>query len=237
MSGDFGFYGDNSSENYQDFSVGGDGRVDILYGTFLSLDASFDRGHTARSSPDSSAASEGPKIFHRSSGAIALTRDRGLINATIDGTVSYTDFHDGETMAGATIDNDDEDNLVIAPGVRVGYAPSPSSEVYARARFVNVTYTNTPSGAPSDDSWGIDAIVGVSRTFDDVWSADAYVGYAPRFFEDGARENIGGATGIVGGANVLWNPTADFSALFNVSQGSSATTSGALRPFPRQGSG
>ncbi len=213
-----------TAEDYEDFFFGADGRLDIRQGTSLLLNGSYERGHIGRSSPDDTTGSAEPRLYQRAIGYVGLARALGLITATLDTTVTWTDFEDSETGTGVIIDNDTDNNLVLTPGFRVGYNPAPGSEVYFRGRYVDVTYPDQEAGGIDRDNEGVDAIVGATKVFDDVWNGEVYVGYAPRYFEDAALKDIQGLTGIVGGLNVMWNPSALTSGIMNVSHATSATT-------------
>gem|GEM_PF-2107330 len=222
--GRLGQYIDNPSENYEDAFVGASGRIDVTNGTTLTVNGSYQRGHVARSSPDDTTGSEEPKLFDRTNAYVELARALGLFVASADTAVTWTDFHDGETSTGAVIDNDPDNALLVVPGFRVGYVPAPGTEAYARFRYLDVTYPEEIAGGVSRDGWGVDALFGVTKVIDGLWSFGAYGGYAPRYFDDPAMDDIDGLSGLAGGLNVTWNPTAFTSAILDVTHSTAATT-------------
>lgn len=223
--GDIGRHFSFSSENFEDFFIDVDGRLDILSGTSAFASVSYEQGHLGRSSPDSDSGSVEPRTYDRLTGYAGVARELGLISASLDTTIAWTDFDDGETLTGATINNDDDDNLVITPGFRLGYSAIPGNEIFVQSRFVQTQFSNpTEDGGPDRDNWGVDFIVGATKNFSDVWIGELSIGYAPRYFDDAALEAVDGVTGLVGEMSLLWNPTATTSVIGAVSRTVSATT-------------
>lgn len=218
-------HADFTSENYEDIVVTVDGGLDARSDTQVGATVSFTRGHVDRSSPENNAASVEPKTYDRVTAKANVSRGTRLTSATVDMAATWTNFHDGETAAGTPIHNDDDDNLVLAPGFRVGYRPSPGNEVYVRSRYVETFYRNpTRDGGADRDDRGVDVLVGVTKNISDVWIGEVYVGYAPRLFDDPSLESMVGANAVVGGMDLLWNPTAVTSVMGTVTKTAAATT-------------
>ncbi|WP_170294916.1 outer membrane beta-barrel protein [Roseospira navarrensis] len=225
--GNFGRYADLTAQNYADYGFEADGVIEVQRGTEILASAAFDHGHIGRGSPDDVNASESPRTFDRSTAYLALSRSLGIYAATADVSATWMDFNDGETVAGANINHDDDDHVVVSPGLRVGYSQAEGDEIYVRARYVDSEFFDpTADGGPDRDNWGFDVIVGAVKTFDAVWRGEVFIGYAPRYFEDDRLEPIQGIDGLVGGLNVVWNPTARTSVLGNILQSTGPTVSG-----------
>lgn len=223
--GTIGRYADYDSEDYEDYYVGANGRLDVLQASNLYGTLSFQRSHIGRSSPEDTGSAVTPKLYHRAAAYLGGAHGAGLVNASVDTSLTWTDFIDGKTAAGANINNDDDDNLVVSPGFRLGYSKVAGNEIYLRTRYVQTIYADpTQDGGADRDNWGVDVIVGATKNIANVWIGEVYVGFAPRYFDDATLDPIVGTTGVTGGLNVLWNPTAITSLIGNFTRTASATT-------------
>ncbi|MBB4315138.1 outer membrane beta-barrel protein [Roseospira marina] len=233
-----GRHAEYTGEDYNDFGAEADGVIEIQRGTDFLWSAAYEEGHLGRGSPDDVGGGDGPRTFDRSTGYAALSRSLGVLGATVDSSITYTDFHDGETITGATINHDDDDHVVIAPGARLSYSHVAGDELYVRTRYVETIFDDpTEDGGPDRDNTGFDLIFGATKTFDAVWRGEVYAGYAPRFFDDDAMEAINGADAIVAGVSVVWNPTAQTSVLGNVRRSATATVTGTTSGISATGLG
>lgn len=225
VAADIGRHVSFSTENYEDIVARASGRLDIYRGTALNAEMAFQRGHFGRGSPDDDNAALNPVTYHRTSGTIVLSRTGGLIEASTDSAVSWTDLLDGRTANGAIINNDTGDSVTLAQGARISYGPADGNEIYLRPRYLMVRYLTRPDSGDERDSQGFDLIVGARKRFGAAFDVEVYLGYAPRYFDNNAYEDVTGLSAVVGGADVVWVPLPETSVTASLAHAAVATTS------------
>ncbi|MFD2113005.1 outer membrane beta-barrel protein [Thiorhodococcus fuscus] len=207
--GDFGFYGDYTDENYQDYYIRNSDRFEIVRDTNLIVGALYQHAHESRSSSDNIYSSAEPITYDLLSGTLGFERSLGIISLRIDGRIDDISYDNTDIIGGGTMDNSIRDREILDGGIRLGYKPMEGSEAYFKARMNEVTYDDsTKYGGPDRDNSGFELSVGLSKTISDLWVFDAYLGYAPSDYVDASLEDVSGGDAIIAGASVLWNPTA-----------------------------
>ena len=73
-SSDIGRYNDNESEDYVDYNLGANGRLDIMRNTYLTAEARFQHLHEDRSSPDN-VGGNSPTEYDVITSRVGFTRD------------------------------------------------------------------------------------------------------------------------------------------------------------------
>lgn len=206
--GDFGFYADNTDENYQDYFVGASGRVDIKRSTQLRLRTRYSRDHESRESPDDAdaggvqIADEPTEIDIYSAGA-ALRHDFGRINATLGGTFDRLSFQDPDAIVGPPINEHDRDRNIYEGSLRVGYQIQPQYEAFVRGSYNQRDYDGLEGGVDRD-SEGYAAAVGMEVDFGGVVFGDFFAGYRYQNYDDSTLDSL---SGFGAGGEITWNVT------------------------------
>jgi hypothetical protein len=207
--GDFGFYADNTDENYQDYFVGASGRVDIKRSTQLRLRTRYSRDHESRESPDDADAVAGARVADEpteidiySAGA-ALRHDFGRINATLGGTFDRLSFQDPDAIGGGTINEHDRDRNIYEGSLRVGYQIQPRYEAFVRGSYNQRDYDGLDDGVDRD-SEGYGAAVGMEVDFGGVIFGDFFAGYRYQNYDDSTLDSL---SGFGAGGEITWNVT------------------------------
>ena len=217
---DIGLYAENDDEDYEDYTVGTDGRVDIVRGSFVTAGFSFAHLHEGRGSPDdvavvTAAVPLEPTEFDVLFPHVGVTHRFGRFVVNVDGSLRRFDFDDvpctggGSCVAGA-IDNDDRDRNEWDATVRLGYEIVPNYEAFVRASYIVTEYDDAlddgvgPGTREDRDSDGFEIVAGTAIDFTGVTFGDVFVGFRSQSPDDPDLPTI---DGIIVGGNINWNVT------------------------------
>lgn len=200
-SGSFGFFKDNESENYKDYNLGGGGRFDLDYDTFLTFGSNYKSAHEGRDSPDDPNAVE-PVEYSLTTHQVGFTRARGLIKLYVEGIYNSFEFGDAKMANGARIDNSSRDRDIYTLNTKLAYEYFPGYHVYTAVRYDERTYDRR--ALVSRDSTGIEYLLGSDIELTGKVKADVYVGKLQREYDSSLRPEID-ATSY--GGQILWNMT------------------------------
>ncbi len=202
---EIGVYGDNGSEDYEDFLVTGDGEVRLTDTITLFGGADHAWEHEERSSPDDVNGEE-PTEYRDASGYAGLRVDIGRISANAGANVRGYDFDD-TPAGGGEINNDDRDRVQAEFGGRVGYDVANDTEVFVQGIYDVRDYEDRVDDFGFErDSDGVQAGVGVKGRRGAV-SGEVKVGVIHQDFDDNAFDNV---TTIDVDADVLWRAPGGF---------------------------
>ena len=203
---DIGRYLDNGTEDYEDYSVGMNGRKDISYGTDIHANASYNRGHEDRGAPDSPGASAEQVIYDVFTAGVGFKRDVSILSLAVDGEYTNRDFQDSARVGGgAPINNDDRDRERFKGIVRVGYELSNGYEAFVRLTGDRVKYEDSKAdGGPNRNSDGYEAVAGAAFDLTGKAKGEIYAGYMKRSYDS---DTLGDTDGVKFGASLLWNAT------------------------------
>jgi len=199
-SAEIGRYSDNSSENYEDFSIGTDARYRLRDGLFVFGGMDYDWDHEDRSSPDDVNGLE-PTNIREASGYFGLG---GKLNKkSFRVGVNFRDFDFDDTLAsgGAIINNDDRDRLHTEIGGRFGIAKTKNGEV-----FVQGIYNQRKYDAAMDDfgfqrsSQGVQAELGYKGRVGNL-TGEVLAGVLSQNYDDAS---FGTVTTPTLGADLTW---------------------------------
>lgn len=213
---DLGYYADHTNENYQDYSIGGGGRIDLDYQTNLQLQSAYRQTHEKRDAPDSPNADE-PVEYSLTSHKASFTRALGVIKLYLNGAFDRFTFEDSR-RGNLLIDNSGRDRDIYALDMRVAYEYFPNYNVYIGANHDWRRYRS--NGPVSRDSEGYGVRVGTDLYITGSIKADIYAGYLERSY-DGNFKNV---DAINYGGSVIWNPTGLTSITAEVTRGIEETT-------------
>lgn len=203
--GDLGFYEDHTKEDFQDYHVGANGRVDIRRSTQLYLGSSFQHLHESRENPDSPGpnVADEPTQLNVYSANSSLRHEFGRINATLGGSIDRLSFEDPDAVGGGTVNEHDRDRFVYGSTLRVGYQIVPEYEAFIRGSYNKREYDGKENGVDRD-SQGFGVAVGMSVDFGGLIFGDFFGGYRYQDYKDPTLDSFGG---FGGGANITWNVT------------------------------
>lgn len=204
--GGFGIYSADAGQNFQDFSVGTDGRYDIQRNWNIVGGASFNRSHEALGTPNTVTGTFQPTIFNQISANLGYHQQVGQFKAQFDGQMDNFNYLNNPTgPAQGTILNTDRDRTEFRESARFGYEFIPGFEVWARGSLNQRRYDSGVDSSGFDrNSSGWDVVGGVAIDFGGITSLEAFAGYLQQNYVDAQFQTIRTpAFGLTG----YWNPT------------------------------
>ncbi len=200
---EIGRYAENSDEDYEDYTLGADGRVDIVRDSFVKAAISFSELHEDRGSPDDVAGDE-PTEFSVLFPQVGVFHRFGRFNLNVDGTLRRFDFDD-TPATGGPINNDDRDRNEWEATVRLGYEIVPHYEAFIRASYNVRRYDDAFDDNGFDrDSDGFEVVAGTAIEFTGVTFGNVFVGFHSQDRDDPALSTI---NGVKFGGQIIWNVT------------------------------
>lgn len=198
-------YADYDSENSEDWTVGADGRIDLLRTAYLAGGANF----ASQTEPRTSASSPGltaEPIEYDTNGfyAMGVTEfNRLRLSARYDWT--KWDYSDGRTVAGAVVDQDDRDREISILTGRAEYAVSPDTSIFVEASTNTRDYRLRPAlPAINRDSDGYMVLAGANFDLSNVMRGEIGLGYLKQRYDDARLEDN---DGFGARAQVEWFPS------------------------------
>ncbi len=203
--GAFGFYSASSMENYQDFSVGADGRIDIQRNWNIYGGGSFNRRHEERGTPNAITGAFEPNKFDQIVGNLGYYQRFNRISLRLDGRIdNYHYLDSGPGPVAGAIFNWDRDRTEFRESLRLGYEFLPGFEVWARGSMNQRRYANgVDSQGFARNSSGFDVVGGVAIDLGGITSVELFAGYVQQDYVDGRYPSIMAPTF---GVAAYWNP-------------------------------
>lgn len=204
--GNFGFYSVDSLNNFQDFSLGTTGRVDIQRDWNVYGGGSFNRAHEDRGSPNTTATVNQPvTVYNQISGNAGYFQKFNRFNLRADGRLdNYNYITPGLGPSNGAIFNYDRNRTETRESLRVGYEFSPGYQVWTRGTLNQRVYQYTIDTAGfTHNSNGWDVVGGVAVDLGGITSIEAFAGYLQQIYMDPRYPQVQGPTfGLIG----YWNP-------------------------------
>ena len=187
--GDFGRYANHSSENYNDYWVGSDGRFDVTKGLNFFGGASFAHLHESRESPDNSNGTL-PTTYDDLQSHLGVETTFGRFFARFGGTFEKLNYNDVPASAGF-INNDDRDRNVYGVGGRTGMNLGDDYQVFLQATHNWREYRLQPDDFGFDrNSSGNEVAIGVAKAGPGPFTGEVYVGYLNQNYVDPSLGNV-----------------------------------------------
>ncbi|MEO7387068.1 MAG: outer membrane beta-barrel protein [Gammaproteobacteria bacterium] len=211
-----GRYRDIDSEDYDDYRVFTDGRLD-LRGSKVSGALSYADLHEPRTSPDDEGGAE-PTTYSLVAADLAWLYQPGALSIRPD--VRFRSFSfDDQPLAPPQGDRD-RDTLDF--GLRVGYDITPESDLFIEGRVTQVDYDQkVDDDGFQRSSDGYEVIGGSTLDLGGKTFGEVYAGYRSWSFEDSRFEDI---DGLAFGADLAWNVTGLTTLTVSVSSTIESTT-------------
>lgn len=197
-------YTDNDTENAEEYTLAGNGRIDIDRGSNIAVTAQAQKLIEPRTAPTSPAAAGEPVEYKLNQGSIVLTKEFNRLR--VSGRVDDKDYNykDVKNIAGTgVVDQDFRDRNEIYYGGKAEYAVSPDTAIYLSALANKKDYdTNVVALDRSSDGY----VVGVGANFDisELVRGDVQVGYMKQSYDAAAFKDI---DGFNASGRIEWFPT------------------------------
>lgn len=202
---DIAKYSDNGREDYEDFTVGMDGRLDISRGTSFNFNASFADLHEDRGSPDNIGAPANQTTFSKTNIGAGFVRDLALVSLAIEGDYEIMDFDSPALVGGGFFNNEIRNRDRLAGSVRLGYEIDQYYETFVQFSANRVEYDDsTAAGGPQRNSDGWEVVAGATFDITGTSQGEIFGGYIKQNYDSDSLEGVDDFTF---GASLLWNPS------------------------------
>ena len=204
-NGDIAFYNASNLANYQDFSVGGEGRVDLDRDDHILVAGGFFRLHDAPGAPSSPVGQTVPVPYNQGVASLGYVHTFNNLVVRVDGRLDrYAWLFNVLGPAQGSIYNTDRDRLELREALRIGYRFSPDYQVWVRGGANQRRYDVTFDALGYDrSSTGWDAVLGVTMDFGGITALELWGGWAQQNYEDWRLTNLSMPTF---GMALYWNP-------------------------------
>ena len=200
---DHAFYMSHSDEDYTDYGVSTNGRIDIQRSAYLFGGLGAQHLHEDRGSENSVAGATEPTEFDRYDANVGGTYKPNRLGVTVEGTWSRLSFDNDTNAAGGTINNGDRDRDVYGERLRVGYDIQPGYTAFVQGSMNQRDYDQTPDDNGfnrNSDGYRVD--VGLELRLTNVMDAEIYTGYFSQNYDDPRFSDV---DDVDFGGRLLWS--------------------------------
>jgi len=189
-------YSRNSSEDYKDYSLAAEGRLDLARNSYLYGHLKQTELHEERSSPDDVGALT-PTQYTVFSGTGGYFRRFNRLSMRLDVARHELDFKG--------ISNNDRDRVETTPSLRIGYDTRLGHEVFMRVAANKRTYRQRVDDLGFQrSSEGYEITIGTRPELSGITFGDVFVGYVSQDYDDPGLSTI---EDIIFGGSITWNPS------------------------------
>ncbi len=197
-------YARYDNNDFTDWSVGGDGRLDVYHDARLYGNASYNVLHLPWWSPNTFAGQGKPTEYSDAAFGLAGEKEFDRLKFRLEENYDRYDFSN-VTVNGATAlesRNDYGDNRI---NLHSGYELAPGREIYLLTGYDWRMYDDTADlFGYNRNSCGYVLALGTRYDITGVTAIDIFAGYRQQNYDD---PRLGAIAGPTGGAKVTWNVT------------------------------
>jgi hypothetical protein len=244
---DLGKYSELSSEDFGNYAVDVDGKLDVKRGQYATGNAGFRKGTESRSSVDDRELDnftdtptvfgvEPTEFFETYVGA-GYNYKPAKLGASADLDYRTIEYDDVTNIFGENVDNSDRNRSRTGARVRFGYEVMPQRSLYVEGAVNSVDYDRpVDNNGIERSSVGYKATAGMHFDLSNLLLGDIYVGYLEQNYDSPTQGDISGS---VYGLGLQWYPSRLTSINLhldrNVEESTEATASGYLSTTARIG--
>jgi hypothetical protein len=199
-----GRYFQETKEDYWDFGIQSNGRLDITQNNNLNGTFTVARLHDARDDPEDDASvaeSRRPVRYMNYDASLAYNHLFNRITFRVTGVFDRNDYRQGA----GTANQNDRDRNIYTGLARVGYNVSPRINTFVEGLYyAQRRDVHRDEDGFERDSYGWGGRGGVDVNFTDLLFGEAFVGYVTEYFDDSAFDS---EAGVNYGVNLTWLPT------------------------------
>jgi hypothetical protein len=191
------FHVSETDEDYQDFFVSSDGRLDITRQNFVDAEVLLARQHQSRDDPEDTGDRNQLTEFNRYGGELSFTQLFNRFNFRVTGRTFRTAYEES--------DQSDRDQNAYEGLLRAGFFVSPRINAFVQGSY-NIQKRDRRrdfSGIDRDsDGWGVS--VGTAVDLTNLLVGEASIGYRRQSFD---QDGFSDEDGIGYGLDLTWTPT------------------------------
>jgi len=206
-SGD-GVYADKTSENYNDFLLQADGRLDITRRTRLAGLLSYAGDHEERGSPDDITQQTHPVTFNVATAQGELFHEFNKLKLDVIYSNQDFQYNNGHTEQGAIVNDDVRDRDDNEVTGRIALQFTPGYDAYVQSSYNNRDYDDSHGvsnfGRVNSNSDGYNIYGGLHADVTGKLFGDIYAGYITQSYDDPIYKDY---HGVGFGVNGYWNIT------------------------------
>ena len=184
-------------EDYQDFYVSTDGRLDITRQNFVDAELQFARGHDSRDDPEDEGDRDEPNLFNRYGGELSFTQLFNRLNFRLTGRTVRTAYDE--------FDQADRDRNVYDALLRTGFFVSPRINTFVEGLYtIEKRDRSTDFGGTDRDSEGWGVAAGAEVDLTELLVGEFSIGYRQQMFDE---DDFDDEDGISYDLDLTWTPT------------------------------
>jgi hypothetical protein len=177
------------SEDTTDWSVGADGRLDILRRTALDGEIEYARRSETRGIATAIDDAAQPTRFNILDAAVGLRQRFNKLFAEVRATFTGLSYDPVALVSGGSQSNRDRDRQRYSGQLRMGFDVSPDTNIYAQGEVERIEYDlQPPLVAQNGDSTGFEAGAGVELRAGLPLHGNIFVGYRHRNYAGGLSD-------------------------------------------------
>lgn len=194
-------YSDFDTENTEEYSIGVNGRLDVVRGSNISGALSYAKRTEPRTSPDALQGAASPVQYELISANLTGIKEFNRIRLT--GRLIDRDYDYGDVLSnlGANLDQDVRDRNEFYYGGKIEYAVSPDTALFGQILANTKSYDLASSGRDSD---GYAATIGANFELSQLLRGEIEFGYMDQSYDLATYADI---NGLSAKAQVEWFPT------------------------------
>lgn len=227
----FGRFADFSNENYNDWLISTDGRLDMTSDIQLAGGGSVRKDHILRTSPDNTSNLDEPIIYDEKTVFVRYTHTLGHFRFGLDAAINRQDYNSALGLVGGVqtlINEDDRDRTQRTTNLRVGYENLPGQEFFLLLKEDRRSYEKPDrivNVKRSSDGEG--ALLGMTFDLNGLIFGELSAGYLRQDYEEPYPD----ISKPLLGASLNWNVTRLSTVKFMTERKISDTTSSRFSGF------
>jgi hypothetical protein len=179
--------------NENNYSVGGNGRLDITRSLTLDTELRTARNTEPRASAASPQDAAEAVQYRQTSGSIGTTFSGAHVRGQVAVNFDKLSFDDVRTFAGGTLDQGNRDQTVLRTTGRGEYAISPDTSLFAQVGYTDTRYDNPLAfGVANRDSNEINVLGGATFDLSALIRGAIGVGYVDRRYDAPIYKDLSG---------------------------------------------
>lgn len=205
------FHADTSRENYTDWGIHGQSRLDLSGTTSIEARAAFDQVNQDRVNINATSLTKHRVVYDQASGEVRIRHTFNQLEFMLKGQILTFDFKDAELLSGDPVDQDFRDRMELGGLVEASYVFSPGYAAFIQANINQRNYELSP-GDPgfnpetdfNRDSYGYEIEAGLALELTNLLYGNIRAGYIKQTYQTPALANVDAPAF---GAGLLWNVT------------------------------